>query len=41
MIAKNIVLKGTCQDIAKKYLRLTEDPNPEDIRPPEILAQSL
>ncbi|KAH9176031.1 SAC3/GANP/Nin1/mts3/eIF-3 p25 family-domain-containing protein [Lactarius sanguifluus] len=32
---------GTCQDIFKDYLRLTSDPNPEQIRPYHVLQQSL
>ncbi|KAI9464586.1 SAC3/GANP/Nin1/mts3/eIF-3 p25 family-domain-containing protein [Lactarius psammicola] len=32
---------GTCQEIFKDYLRLTSDPNPEQIRPYHILQQSL
>lgn len=32
---------GTCQEIEKPYLRLTTAPDPNTVRPPEILRKSL
>ncbi len=37
--APNVV--GTCQDLEKKYMRLTDLPNPALIRPKHILEKSL
>ncbi|UCS21159.1 uncharacterized protein HLK63_H08745 [Nakaseomyces glabratus] len=32
---------GRCQKLEKSYLRLTSEPNPEMIRPPEVLEKAL
>jgi len=32
---------GTCQDLEKRYLRLTAAPKPAHVRPPHILRQTL
>ncbi|OJD37379.1 sac3 ganp domain protein [Diplodia corticola] len=32
---------GTCQDLEKRYLRLTSAPKPEAVRPPQILEKTL
>ncbi|CZR67762.1 related to leucine permease transcriptional regulator [Phialocephala subalpina] len=32
---------GTCQDLEKRYLRLTDAPKPEKVRPEHILRQTL
>ncbi|PRP88326.1 hypothetical protein PROFUN_03435 [Planoprotostelium fungivorum] len=34
-------VKGTCQDLEKRYLRLTSAPDPATVRPEEILKKSL
>ncbi|KAL0261759.1 hypothetical protein SLS55_003190 [Diplodia seriata] len=32
---------GTCQDLEKRYLRLTSAPKPEAVRPPQVLEKTL
>jgi hypothetical protein len=32
---------GTCQNLEKRYLRLTAPPKPDQVRPPSILQQTL
>ncbi|CAI8601567.1 unnamed protein product [Vicia faba] len=36
-----LTVKGTCQEIEKKYLRLTSAPDPATVRPEEILEKAL
>ncbi|CCF56369.1 hypothetical protein KAFR_0B00700 [Kazachstania africana CBS 2517] len=38
---KNIHIVGTCQNLEKSYLRLTSEPNPELVRPLNILKQAF
>lgn len=37
----NMTIKGTCQTVEKPYFRLTSAPDPADVRPEEVLEQSL
>eukprot|EP00252_Welwitschia_mirabilis_P019719 TRINITY_DN4645_c0_g1_i4.p1 TRINITY_DN4645_c0_g1~~TRINITY_DN4645_c0_g1_i4.p1 ORF type:complete len:920 (+),score=183.14 TRINITY_DN4645_c0_g1_i4:460-3219(+) len=34
-------IKGTCQEIEKRYLRLTSTPDPNTVRPEEVLHEAL
>eukprot|EP00927_Polykrikos_kofoidii_P066184 TRINITY_DN61831_c0_g1_i1.p1 TRINITY_DN61831_c0_g1~~TRINITY_DN61831_c0_g1_i1.p1 ORF type:complete len:700 (-),score=92.62 TRINITY_DN61831_c0_g1_i1:36-1880(-) len=34
-------MKGTCQKVEKAYLRLTDDPRPEDVRPLPVLRMAV
>jgi len=34
-------VKGTCQTVEKPYFRLTGPPNPAEVRPEEVLEESL
>ena len=36
-----MTVKGTCQVLEKAYFRLTSAPDPAEVRPEEILQQSL
>ncbi|AQK86526.1 Putative SAC3/GANP family protein [Zea mays] len=36
-----LTVKGTCQEIEKRYLRLTEAPDPAKIRPEDVLEKAL
>ncbi|CAK8574365.1 unnamed protein product [Lathyrus sativus] len=36
-----LTVKGTCQEIEKRYLRLTSAPDPATVRPEEILEKAL
>uniref|UniRef100_A0A7N0V577 PCI domain-containing protein n=1 Tax=Kalanchoe fedtschenkoi TaxID=63787 RepID=A0A7N0V577_KALFE len=36
-----LTVKGTCQEIEKRYLRLTSAPDPATVRPKEILEMAL
>ncbi|GAV77256.1 SAC3_GANP domain-containing protein [Cephalotus follicularis] len=36
-----LTVKGTCQEIEKRYLRLTSAPDPSTVRPEEVLEQAL
>ena len=36
-----ISVKGRCTSLEKPYFRLTDAPNPDDVRPPEVLARAL
>jgi hypothetical protein len=36
-----LTIKGTCQEIEKKYLRLTSAPDPSIVRPEEVLEKAL
>ncbi|TVU19726.1 hypothetical protein EJB05_35895 [Eragrostis curvula] len=36
-----LTVKGTCQDIEKRYLRLTSAPDPSTVRPEEVLEKAL
>lgn len=38
---KQMTVKGTCQVLEKAYFRLTQAPDPAEVRPEEILQQSL
>ncbi|KAK2979310.1 hypothetical protein RJ640_013274 [Escallonia rubra] len=37
----SLTVKGTCQDIEKRYLRLTSAPDPATVRPEEVLEKAL
>ncbi|WOK95527.1 SAC3 family protein A isoform X1 [Canna indica] len=37
----SLTVKGTCQEIEKRYLRLTSAPDPSTVRPEEILEKAL
>ncbi|XP_042461260.1 SAC3 family protein A-like isoform X2 [Zingiber officinale] len=37
----SLTVKGTCQEIEKRYLRLTSAPEPSTVRPEEILEKAL
>ncbi|KAJ3669159.1 hypothetical protein LUZ60_011109 [Juncus effusus] len=37
----SLTVKGTCQEIEKKYLRLTSAPDPATVRPEEVLEKAL
>ncbi|EPS64503.1 hypothetical protein M569_10278, partial [Genlisea aurea] len=36
-----LVIKGTCQEIEKRYLRLTSAPDPATVRPEDVLEKAL
>eukprot|EP00850_Spirogloea_muscicola_P015466 SM000118S25609 [mRNA] locus=s118:311517:317761:+ [translate_table: standard] len=36
-----LTVRGTCQEIPKKYLRLTSAPDPSTVRPEEVLKKAL
>ncbi|AQK94311.1 Putative SAC3/GANP family protein [Zea mays] len=36
-----LTVKGTCQEIEKRYLRLTEAPDPAKVRPEDVLEKAL
>ncbi|XP_004495816.1 SAC3 family protein A isoform X2 [Cicer arietinum] len=36
-----LTVKGTCQEIEKRYLRLTSAPDPTTVRPEEVLEKAL
>ncbi|KAL2323874.1 hypothetical protein Fmac_022932 [Flemingia macrophylla] len=36
-----LTVKGTCQEIEKRYLRLTSAPDPATVRPEEVLEKAL
>ncbi|XP_047316215.1 SAC3 family protein A isoform X2 [Impatiens glandulifera] len=36
-----LTVKGTCQEIEKRYLRLTSAPDPSSVRPEEVLEKAL
>ncbi|KAE9618546.1 hypothetical protein Lalb_Chr02g0143871 [Lupinus albus] len=36
-----LTVKGTCQEIEKRYLRLTSSPDPATVRPEEVLEKAL
>ncbi|PUZ54084.1 hypothetical protein GQ55_5G101600 [Panicum hallii var. hallii] len=36
-----LTIKGTCQKIEKQYLRLTRAPDPDEVRPEDILEKAL
>ncbi|XP_047954158.1 SAC3 family protein A [Salvia hispanica] len=36
-----LTVKGTCQEIEKRYLRLTSAPDPATVRPEEVLVKAL
>ncbi|KAF9590885.1 hypothetical protein IFM89_000141 [Coptis chinensis] len=37
----SLTVKGTCQEIEKRYLRLTSAPDPATVRPEEVLEKAL
>ncbi|KAK8576879.1 hypothetical protein V6N13_121878 [Hibiscus sabdariffa] len=37
----SLTVKGTCQEIEKRYLRLTSAPDPSTVRPEEVLERAL
>ncbi|KAK6933350.1 hypothetical protein RJ641_036244, partial [Dillenia turbinata] len=37
----SLTIKGTCQEIEKRYLRLTSAPDPATVRPEDVLEKSL
>ncbi|KAG9145352.1 hypothetical protein Leryth_008270 [Lithospermum erythrorhizon] len=37
----SLTVRGTCQEIEKRYLRLTSAPDPATVRPEEVLEKSL
>ncbi|PIN03480.1 Leucine permease transcriptional regulator [Handroanthus impetiginosus] len=36
-----LTVKGTCQEVEKRYLRLTSAPDPSTVRPEEVLEKAL
>ncbi|KAI5066212.1 hypothetical protein GOP47_0018836 [Adiantum capillus-veneris] len=36
-----LTVKGTCQEVEKRYLRLTSAPDPNTVRPEEVLRKAL
>ena len=40
-LAKHLTVKGTCTQIEKTYFRMTQAPNPADIRPEPVLKEAL
>ncbi|KAJ1263262.1 hypothetical protein BS78_09G170000 [Paspalum vaginatum] len=36
-----LTIKGTCQEIEKRYLRLTKAPDPSQVRPEDVLEKAL
>lgn len=37
----NFGIQGTCQKLEKPYFRLTQAPNPEEVRPEPVLKKTL
>ncbi|WOG86393.1 hypothetical protein DCAR_0205596 [Daucus carota subsp. sativus] len=37
----SLTVKGTCQEVEKRYLRLTSAPDPATVRPEEVLEKAL
>lgn len=38
---ESMKIEGTCRDLEKPYYRLTEIPEPSDVRPEPVLRKSL
>ena len=40
-LAKHLSIKGTCMTVEKSYFRLTQAPDPSDVRPEPVLLEAL
>ena len=40
-LAKHLSIKGTCMTVEKSYFRLTQAPDPSDVRPEPVLMEAL
>ena len=40
-IVLDYTVQGTCQEVPKKYLRLTQNPDPRTVRPEPVLKQAI
>lgn len=40
-LAKHLTIKGTCMTVEKSYFRLTQAPDPSEVRPEPVLMEAL
>ena len=40
-LAKHLSIKGTCMTVEKSYFRLTQAPDPSEVRPEPVLFEAL
>ena len=40
-LAKHLSIKGTCMTVEKSYFRLTQAPDPSEVRPEPVLMEAL